>query len=885
MDTSFEAFCLADDAFYETPVRWVSPAGAFEATSRALPAGWERGHRDPWVVLHPPGVALPPQGWKIHVSACTGNAAKVLDAVWDYCTDRGLSFKFLHSVDVLRAQNLKYAPRASSGKMVTIYPCGTPQLRSALDELSAVLEGDPGPYVLSDLRWGAGPLYTRYGGFVTRFCQDDDGATVPAIERPDGSLVPDVRKPVFEVPPWVEVPDFFAPHLAARAGAARHDLPYRVERALHFSNGGGVYLAERTSDGRAVVLKESRPFAGLDGEDRDAVARMEQERWALERLAGVEGVPALLDAFTAWEHRFLAIQHVDGRPLQQWVAETYPFALADPSAEAVREYTAQALALASRVEQLLGRIHERSVVYGDLHPNNVLVDDDGAVTLVDFELAAGMDARHRRGMGYPGFAAPGTVGLAADEHALAALRLWLFLPLTPVLELDPGKAEGYARWVARRFDPSEGYLSSLRPLTRRRSAGPTAGLGPDDTFLVTEQGEPDWDAVTGSVVDAIHASATPERTDRLFPGDIRQFLDDGLHVAHGAAGVLWALHACGVATRMEHETWLLDRTDAAVLHRTGFFDGMHGLAHVLDALGHRGPALALLERAAARGLPHNDVTLYSGLSGIALNALHFASVPGGAGYADLAEEAAGPVARAIRDGAAPGVGRGSRRTDGDTRGGLLHGWSGPALCMVRLHEATGDEEYLDLAVRALHLDLDTCVPARDGSLQVDGGFRLRPYLAVGSAGVALVADEVLTHRADVRTWASIPLLARACRSEFVVEPQLFSGRAGLLATLARLHRHRPDPVTGRAVDLHLRQLAWHALHHRGHIAFPGAQLRRLSMDLATGGAGVLVALAAAVHGRTGFLPFLEAAPVTAAATTTSVDAAGRRSASTTRGRR
>ena len=44
--------------------------------------------------------------------------------------------------------------------------------------------------------------------------------------------------------------------------------------------------------------------------------------------------------------------------------------------------------------------------------------------------------------------------------------------------------------------------------------------------------------------------------------------------------------------------------------------------------------------------------------------------------------------------------------------------------------------------------------------------------------------------------------------------------------------------------------------YEGHLAFPGEQLLRLSMDLATGTAGVLLALGAALHDEPVHLPFL-----------------------------
>ena len=55
---------------------------------------------------------------------------------------------------------------------------------------------------------------------------------------------------------------------------------------------------------------------------------------------------------------------------------------------------------------------------------------------------------------------------------------------------------------------------------------------------------------------------------------------------------------------------------------------------------------------------------------------------------------------------------------------------------------------------------------------------------------------------------------------------------------------------------HIRRLGWHALAHAGELAFPGDQLFRLSLDLGTGSAGTLLALAAASGRPTARLPFL-----------------------------
>jgi class III lanthionine synthetase len=88
----------------------------------------------------------------VHVSACLGNVERVLAAVADYCHNRRIAFKFLRSPDALLLANAKYADRGSSGKFITIYPADEAQLEAVLTELGEVLDGSPGPYVLSDLR-------------------------------------------------------------------------------------------------------------------------------------------------------------------------------------------------------------------------------------------------------------------------------------------------------------------------------------------------------------------------------------------------------------------------------------------------------------------------------------------------------------------------------------------------------------------------------------------------------------------------------------------------------------------------------------------------------------------------------------------------------------
>ena len=92
----------------------------------------------------------------------------------------------------------------------------------------------------------------------------------------------------------------------------------------------------------------------------------------------------------------------------------------------------------------LADIHRHGIVFGDLHGKNILVDEQDRVSLIDFELAVEAGSGDRPGLGAPGFRAPADRhGFEIDEHALAALRLWLFLPLVMLLELAPAVLPEY----------------------------------------------------------------------------------------------------------------------------------------------------------------------------------------------------------------------------------------------------------------------------------------------------------------------------------------------------------------------------------------------------------------------------------------------------------
>lgn len=698
----YELYCLADRRFYDAPEQRAEHPD-FEQCTRPLPAGWDHRAGDVWMHYAPQGAALPPQGWKVHVSSGLDDAERALDLVWDYCVPRGIAFKFLRSKPVMVMVNSKSAFRGSSGKLVTIYPTDEAQLELVLKELDGLLRGIRGPYILSDLRYAEGPLYVRYGAFVTRHCLSGSGERVLALEDAEGRLVPDVRGATFSTPPWVTLPSFLESHLEARNSVTTNELAYAIESVIQFSNGGGVYRGHHLSTKAPVVLKEGRPLAGLDLGGRDAVARVRHERDILQHLDGLDVVPKVHDYLTLGDHHFLVQEFIDSSSLQRLLVARYPLTRPDATDSDIAEYAQWALGMLARVEEAVKALHERGVVFGDLHPDNVLLSTEDRMVLIDFEVATLATDKARSALAHPGFAAPADrQGVDTDLFALACLALGLFAPQTTMLlQLHPLKALHLGELITRTFPVPPATISAAV----RTLVGPEVTTDPVMAALPMP-GHADWADVRAAITTAIVASATPERDDRLFPGDIAQFQPGGgTNLATGAAGVLYALARTGAGRFPEYDAWLRRRALDPVTG-PGFYDGLHGVAHVLAELGYHQDALDAVDRSLQYDLSARELGLHSGLAGIGLNLLHFSEEPSLRDYATqvidvVADRLGGPDdVPEVSGGANP-------------RAGLMFGSSGPALLFLHAYERTGDTGLLDLAETALRQDLRRCV--RDAS--------------------------------------------------------------------------------------------------------------------------------------------------------------------------
>lgn len=403
----------------------VSFAGTISASaSRA----WivTRSRTGPWIRVRRRGTRLPEAGWKLHVSATPQSAADVLGRALPILIEEGTAFKVAASPSVVVALNEGEGGISQIGKFITVYPRDDEQavrLSGALDE---AIRGLRGPRVVTDRELRPdGLVHYRYGTFTGR---PEDPEPPPPAEDPfvaAGVAAAEVRRPV----------------------AGR----YVVVSTLHRSAGGSVHLAADLEGGRACVLKRARRDARVGPDGRDARDHLRHEASVLRRLAPDPRFPAVYDVVEEAGDLYLVMEQLAGRTLGSMVTGPCP--------------TEQTLRWGRQLASVLAAIHEAGLVYRDLNPLNVVVGKDGALRLVDFELARETGSTGEAA-GTPDYSSPQqTAGAPAsvgdDVYGLGALLHLLATGADPGTPRVRVAHPGLKRVVARCLedDPQRRYPS------------------------------------------------------------------------------------------------------------------------------------------------------------------------------------------------------------------------------------------------------------------------------------------------------------------------------------------------------------------------------------------------------------------------------------------
>jgi aminoglycoside phosphotransferase (APT) family kinase protein len=180
----------------------------------------------------------------------------------------------------------------------------------------------------------------------------------------------------------------------------RSDLPRLNLTPLHVARNwtkADVFLGEWPPDsGRRVVVKDIKPralwFRLIGGR-----YAMKREWQALEALQGLKGVPAPIALI---DPDCFVMELREGTPIKN-------LHRGDVKPETLQQ-----------LQSLLSEMHRRGVTHGDLHGGNILVDDQGGVSLIDWVTASffGPSPKGPKAVSFANWR-------ALDERALLKVKL------------------------------------------------------------------------------------------------------------------------------------------------------------------------------------------------------------------------------------------------------------------------------------------------------------------------------------------------------------------------------------------------------------------------------------------------------------------------------
>ncbi len=218
---------------------------------------------------------------------------------------------------------------------------------------------------------------------------------------------------------------------------------------------GEVWSAYDKRLDRAVAVKLLRPQALPETGDRPALVKRFLRESRLTARVEHPGVPAVFDAGSDQDRLYLVMQLVPGIDLADYLVERAPVSIGS------------AVAVAAQVTSVLAAAHDMSLVHRDLKPRNVMIRPDGTVVVLDFGVAALLDADITRltttgeMVGSPAYMSPEQVvgGKASTRSDLYSLGCILHELLAGV---RPFTAEGSFAAMRQHVDEPPPPLRSQR---------------------------------------------------------------------------------------------------------------------------------------------------------------------------------------------------------------------------------------------------------------------------------------------------------------------------------------------------------------------------------------------------------------------------------------
>lgn len=806
-----------------------------------------------WVMVNYINDKLPSQGFKIHVSSTLNNAQNILTTVARYLIKNNISFKYVRSLEQLMIKNSKYADRSSSGKFITIYPRNEIEFEKILNELQPKVDRyKKGPYILNDKRWKNGNLYFRYGGFMP-IINVINKKEIYCIKNNNGELIEDKRVPYYYLPDFITEPKFIIQSekkTKINEKGTKKFRKFKINEAIHFSNGGGVYKAKYKE--KDIILKEARNQAGLDGAFKDATFRLKNEAKILKILTKSTYTPKFIDFFKTWENYYLAQEYLTGVPLSDWLSKNFPFSYNSKNTDA---YINASKNILKNIFNGLKKIHSYGIALGDLQPNNILISENNEIKFIDFETSSFFSDVPRLDLMTIGFVDRRTKNIREkDYYAFIQLIKYMFLPIGSVEIITDNLRYNQLQYIKDKFGLDvfnfvQSLINQCIDLANFKSKELNLALNLKNEYIyISECNELEIKDIINGLIESIKSDIS----DELFiHGDIRQYLSPlgKYNILTGAYGAILALYKTNNITE-NIKNWIQNHANFDTFNDYGLFTGKIGIACVLYNTGFKKEANKIF-KSITKYIENNinsikDVSILSGLAGIGLSLLSYYNKTKNENIKNTLDKIYERIILLFKQ-KEP-----LYSYDIDfIPNGFFEGWSGVSYFIMEYINTFNLNKY-NIAFKMIKEDLKNCKTNEDdGSLNVKDENRLLPYILSGSAGIIYSIDkynELVDKNAfNIEKEQIIQVIN--CRCYYGIG--LFRGASGMFTLLPYLNDNKYTKLVLEKLNLFL-------IKDKNKLFTPGDFSYRLSNDVFSGSSGIVLALLDVLYNnKLGLLPLIK----------------------------
>jgi serine/threonine protein kinase len=848
-----------------------------------LPNIWRLQQDYFWTYVKPRHIKNIVQGWKIHVSTSIENAHLTLEKVINICVDSNTEFKFASDKRILRQLLSKNCSRSASGKFITIYPENISVFKNMLERLHQALKNMDGPYILSDQQYkDSRVVYYRYGGFRSFSTTKVNGFKTSHILDDKHTYIEDQRQASFYLPEFIndQYEEIKATQLAVQNQSANNesiatedielsdehnddyfDGKYEIESVIKASNAGGVYIAKDVFTEQAVLLKEARPCIGLNNAGADVIEQLEKENRLLTKLGDTGICPKSYGLFQEWEHTFLAQEMIAGITLKQFQLKSNKIIHSDASSEEMQLWITKTLIIAKNIINNIITLHEKNVVFGDLSPNNIMINEESlATTLIDFEGAYEPGIDKPVNIFTPGFAENARmdrdkVDFSDDYFALGATFVSMFMSNTCMMHLKTDYAAELFKELQQDIGLPEIFINITHELLSNKNVNLqecvkslselTADTVHAFNFSFDTYRDLTLDFSETTVPEILRynmSTMNTSRRDRVFP--LGPSMEDPLAVDKGVLGVAYAWQVIDGKIPQELTEWIKRRSPESFKDNLpGLLNGLSGTAWALASLGRIESASRTLRHIEHHNDLYQKMSLGYGAAGFGMTNLSLWLKTKEEYHLNMAIKIADILCESaiVHEN---GYTWEDPDSDEGANIGLYEGSSGVALFLLYIYCYTKEQSYLTVGEKALSFDLayKTEASGSVGFPRNTNSTIIYPYVAHGSAGIATVALRYYLVTKEAQYLDVINEVKSAVAQKYTTNSGVSNGLAGLGSYMLDVYQFLGDNEYLHMACNVVAGLSLFAVKRDQGITFPDTNRMKVCCDFYDGSAGVALFL-------------------------------------------